>query len=88
MINDDNISPEIKKMIETANKLKESDPESLRLVLLCNETFKSIRQETEAVFNETEDTQRELFKNLAQLINSSIENQTQLIIALMRQKND
>ena len=88
MINDDNISPEIKKLIESVNKLKESDPQSLRLVLLCNETFKSIRQEAEAVFNETEDTQRELFKNLAQSINSSIENQTQLIIALIRQKND
>ena len=88
MINDDNISPEIKKIIENVNKLKENDPESLRLVLLCSETFKSVRQETEAVFNETEDTQRELFKNLAQSINSSIENQSQLIIALMRQKND
>jgi len=88
LINDDNIPPEIKKIMETVNKLKESDPQSLRLVLLCNETFKSIRQEAEAVFNETEDTQRELFKNLAQSINSSIENQTQLIIALMRQKND
>ena len=88
MINDDNISPEIKKIIENVNKLKENDPESLRLVLLCSETFKSVRQETEAVFNKTEDTQRELFKNLAQSINSSIENQTQLIIALMRQKND
>ena len=80
--------PEQKKLQELLAKVNEQAPEYARLFVLNVETFGKVEEGIEKTFALGDDSQRELFKNLAMCINDSISNLGQLMIALNHPKED
>ena len=80
--------PEQKRLQELLAKVNEQAPEYARLFMLNVQTFDKVEQGIEKTFEAGDDSQRELFKNLAMCINDSISNLGQLMIALNHPKED